>query len=195
MAIVSSDPLSLGQTLGTLLTAVIDAQAQAARATVEFIEEVGIVDDNSEAGSSRDLRHVEFKYKKLDENFESNEFVLELPLLSMVDIPLLAVKTATFKFNYQITKTTKPSDSDSTPKASSSNTLAAKPTSRLTLYKARPALLEGAIRKKSFATETEEKGGLDITVEVEKAALPVGLDRILEILELAATETKASDEA
>ena len=44
------------------------------------------------------------------------------------------------------------------------------------------------------SSTAKETGGLDVTIELEKAPLPVGIDRILDMLELAATESKADDE-
>mgnify|MGYP004003558717 FL=1 len=120
MNIVDSIPLSLGETIGSLMTSIIDAQAQAARATVEFIEDVGTVEGSSDLDSVHELRSVSFKYKKFDENFENKEFVVDIPLLSMVDIPLVSIKNAKFSFNYQITQTTKENQSASPAKSASS---------------------------------------------------------------------------
>lgn len=206
MSITDSIPLSLGETIGSLMTSVIDAQAQAARATVDFIEDVGTEAGSGDLGAVHDLRTLSFKYKKLDENFESKDFVLEIPLLSMVDIPMVAVKSAKFSFNYQITKTTPQNDQaqahedlDSEEKANP--TIDNKKKS--TLPMARAPRIEGRFKpvKKDnstpsqVSTSAQETGGLDVTIEFEKASMPVGIDRILEALELASAEKKVDDKS
>ena len=204
MNIVDSIPLSLGETIGSLMTSIIDAQAQAARATVEFIEDVGTVEVSSDLDSVHELRSVSFKYKKFDENFENKEFVVDIPLLSMVDIPLVSIKNAKFSFNYQITQTTKENQSASPAKSASS----ASGSKKVVLGKmmkplpiTKSASIIGKFKKQpaksasssNTSTSAQETGGLDVTIELEKVPLPIGIDRILEILELAASENKVDE--
>lgn len=178
MAIVldASTPLSLAEILGSALTAVIDAQAQSARASVEFIKEVGLV-----AGSPDEqekLRTVLFRYRKLDENQLEADFQVEIPLLGMVDIPMVSVKSASFSFNYDISETA-PSEK---PAAPSTN----KFLSALTA----PARIKGRVSKGSQITSSE-KASLQVRVELEKSPMPIGIEKILDILEVAAAERKA----
>lgn len=197
MSIITSDPLSLSETLGAMLAAVIDAQAQAARATVDFIEAIGPVGNATDSTDARELRHVTFTYKKLDENFETKKFVLEIPLLSMVDIPLLTVKSAKFSFKYQITRSTKNPAVKSNPTSGTSSFAAGNlvgSAASLSMYAVIPVSLIGKVTKQTVSTQTEEKGGLDVVVEVEKAPLPVGIDKILEMLELAGSDKKIENE-
>lgn len=203
MSITDSIPLSLGETIGSLMTSVIDAQAQAARATVEFIEDVGTEAGSGDLGAVHDLRTLSFKYKKLDENFESKDYVLEVPLLSMVDIPMVAVKSAKFSFNYQITKTTPQNDKSLVHEDLSheGKTNPAMDNKKNTLPMARSPRIEGRFKPAKIdnstpsqvSTSAQETGGLDVTIEFEKAPMPVGIDRILEALELASTEGSVDD--
>jgi len=172
-----------------MLAAVIEAQRQSAEATVEFVEAVGLVEGGESA--PRDLRMVQFRYSKLDENRVSREFVLKVPLLGMVDIPLVTVKKATFSFSYDITETN-PSASK-TPSGSSVPGPGGAPSVKI----ARPAKITGRFIRQPVqpvpaaqaqAVESREHGALQVTVELEKAPLPVGIDRILSMLELAESE-------
>ena len=198
MSIIESIPLSLSETIGSLMTSLVDAQAQAARATVEFIEDIGTVEGSSELETLHELRTVAFKYRKFDENFENKEFQVEVPLLGMVDIPLIAVKNATFHFNYKITQTTKEESVPSNTPLSinnstraSNNLIVGKSIKALPI--ARPAKIVGKFEKKSSSSQASETGGLDVTIELEKAAMPVGLERILEMLENAAMESQMEE--
>ena len=198
MVVDLKTPLALAEVLGSLIASVIDAQAQAARATVEFIEEVGLKDAAGENGP-RDLRTVRFRYSKLDENQVMQPFVVEVPLLGLVDIPMISVSKATFSFTYDVTSTapTKPS----TPAAPAGGVVApsaAQPSiASVALAKiAQPALIKGRFTRVQPPPGTgtgtappQERGGLRVTVELEKAPVPVGVERVLDILELAATES------
>ncbi len=179
-----SIPLAFGDILGSLINSIIDGQAQAARATVEFIREVGTIEGDTELDGAHKLRNIQFNYRKLDENSEPKEFTLEVPLLAMVEIPLINVKSAKLSFQYDIL-TTKEIKEDTT--VSSSGSSGAAPAKKWFLPFKKPAVIKGRV-KKSPNTKTTEEGGLTVEVELEKAALPVGLDRIIDMLELAATD-------
>ncbi len=116
----------------------------------------------------------------------------------MVDIPLIAVKNATFHFNYKITQTTKEETTPSNSPLSinnstraSNNLIVGKSIKALPI--AKPAKIVGKFEKKSSSSQANETGGLDVTIELEKAEMPVGLERILEMLENAAMESQAEE--
>lgn len=184
MAIIidRSTPLTLADTLGAVLTSIIDAQAQCARATVEFIKDVGLRDDGTNTGQEQ-LRTVQFTYRKLDENTELNIFQVEIPLLGMVDIPMISVKKATVSFEYDITGTTPPKKAAADPN-----------TAPFKKFRLDTAVIRGRVARPSRgpagAAETRESAGLKVSVELEKADMPVGLERIIDMLELASNETK-----
>ena len=115
----------------------------------------------------------------------------------MVDIPLLTVKSAKFSFKYQITRSTKNPAVKSNPTSGTSSVAAGNlvgSAASLSRYEVIPVSLIGKVTKQTVSTQTEEKGGLDVVVEVEKAPLPVGIDKILEMLELAGSDKKIENE-
>ena len=193
MAIIdASVPRSFGEILGGLMGAVIDAQAQSARATIDFIEEVGTLEGSVDSDVVHELRNISFNYIKNDENGLPAKYTLELPLLSLVEIPAINVKTAKFSFFYDVTDT---KDTEIEEKA----TIAA-PTDtekgvdlkamRKRLGVKKPIRIVGRVNKETNTTSHIEKNaGIKVDVEFEKSSLPVGLDRILDMLELSATET------
>lgn len=175
MAIVISRdvPVTLAQTIGSILTSLVDAQAQSARTTVDFINDVGFVTDP--ADKTERLRTVQFKYQKLDENGQRNEFLVELPLLGMVEIPMISIRKARVEFDYQITSTAVEPGSSTAPVG--------------TLKRIERAVFKGTVPRQS-APNVTEKGSLKVVIEIERADLPVALEKTLGILELAAAESK-----
>lgn len=163
--------------MGAVMRAVIEAQIQAAESTVEFVEGVGFSDPGE---APHRLRMVQFKYSKLDENQTENEFVAEIPLLGMVDIPVISVKRAKFSFNYEVTQTGV--ETHSGPRIP-------------TRLPASRSYIMGRVAKepRTSSQEKHERADLHIEVELEKSPLPASLDQVMDILELAAKEDKVDE--
>ncbi len=172
------DPLTsvtLGQAVGNIMSALVDAQAEAARTTVEFIDQVGFLPPTA-PGAAPALRTVEFVYRKLDENSQEAAFQVSLPLLGMVDIPLIAIRRATIDLEFEMTSV------EAAPQQSGSKPIL--PGLRRQVFKGR--VLSGR-------RTTDERASIKISVELEKADLPPGLARSLDILEVAAKERIAPE--
>jgi hypothetical protein len=166
-------PVTLAQTLGSILTSLVEAQAQSARTTVEFVNEVGFVTDPVDA--TERVRMVQFRYHKLDENGVRSEFQVEIPLLGMMEIPLISIQRARIEFDYNVTSTGVPPASE-TPVFGPFKPLTG-------------AIIKGTIAPRS-STEGSERASLKVTVEIERAGLPIGLERTLNMLEVATSEEK-----
>lgn len=164
--------LTLGQAVGNIISGLVDAQARAAQTTVEFIDEVGFLPPSA-PGAAPALRTVSFTYRKRDENDEESEFEVTLPLLGMVDIPLIAIKRATIDLEFEVSSVEE-------EKTASSD--------RPTFFGRRTPVVKGSVLSGRRAPDA--RGTIKISVEVEKADLPPGLARSLDILEIAATEKK-----
>jgi hypothetical protein len=170
MTITAVEALELGQLLGSLLGSVVQAQAESARATVEFIEDVGF---ETVAGSEH-LRTVRIRYQKKNESNEQSEFEVELPLLSLVNVPSLAVKQAKLTFSYDVVTATE-GGSSGPSKIGSSGVLAAR--------------LKGFIRPQSSAPGASRRTtAIDLEVTLEQQELPLGVERLFDLAELGITE-------
>jgi uncharacterized protein DUF2589 len=169
LVIDPATPLTLGQIVGEILSALVQAQARAAQTTVEFIDSVGFKPGSGTDAAS--LRTVQFKYQKPDENQTPAEFVVEIPLLGMVDIPLICIKNATLKLDYEVSTAAETEVQDAGGK------------------RTKIAQLKGRVL--SGRTSPSERATISVSVDVAKADLPPGLARALDILEVAAKETKA----
>lgn len=174
MAVIDAfEPRDFSEVLGAMLTGVLDAQAKATRATIDFINEVGLEAAPGAATGASKLRTVTFAYRKLDESQTEGDFVLEVPLLSLVQIPMVSVKTAKLEFSYDVHRVEEPkADGASTAK------------------KTMPRLF-GKVPKRvasSALVRAEDNAGLKVTIELDRGTAPVGLDRLLDILEVAAAD-------
>ncbi|WP_245671588.1 DUF2589 domain-containing protein [Nocardia amamiensis] len=163
MAIQRVEPLKLGDLLGSLMGAVVDAQAQAARASIEFVRDVGLISEQP-SGTER-LRTVSLRYRKRDENGALADFEVEVPLLAMVNVPSLAVKEASFSMAYDVV----------TVKAASDTT--------------KRSVMTGVIRKKTAASDRKTTTmSVDVEVTIAQEATPIGVERLFDLAELGITE-------
>ncbi|HEX9864313.1 MAG TPA: DUF2589 domain-containing protein [Acidimicrobiia bacterium] len=174
MAIQRMEALQLGELLGSLLSSVVEAQEQSARATVDFVDEVGFED----TAAGRQMRTVTLRYTKRDEDDQPATFEVVVPLLSMVNIPSLAVKEAKLSFSYDVV-TSEAGDT----RASGSSTTAAP---------LKPALLKGYVKRRTDTTATEKRTtSIDVDVTLEQQAMPIGVERLFDLAELGITERPA----
>lgn len=90
------------QIIGAPLMAIVQGQTQAAQATAEFIERVGFEPVAGTPGMGN-LRMVVFTYQKPGADGIPITFRAEVPILSLVPIPAIQVKSANFEFNVKIT--------------------------------------------------------------------------------------------
>jgi hypothetical protein len=90
------------QIIGAPLLAVVQGQTQAAQATAEFIERVGFEPVEGKEGMGN-MRMVVFSYQKPGPDGVPQTYRAEVPLLSLIPIPAIQVKSADFEFNLKIT--------------------------------------------------------------------------------------------
>ena len=184
MPITSVEALQLSQLLGALLSSVVDAQAQAARSTVEFVESVGF--ETTPDGER--LRNVKIRYFKKDENDERSEFEVEVPLLALVSVPSLAVKQAKLTFSYDVVTATE------TPGTSGSGTTGTGGVASAGL-KLPIARITGFVRRSPAATPESERRttAVDLEVTLEQQEMPIGIERLFDLAELGITERPAPE--
>ncbi len=99
-------PLGLDQIIGASLAAVVQGETHAARATTEFLEQVGFTkpdDPPTTTGNSHQhhfgsLRMVAFHYRRPGKDGRPETVEVQVPLLSLVPIPMQHIKEATLDF-------------------------------------------------------------------------------------------------
>lgn len=183
MPITSVEALELSRLLGTLMASVIDAQAQAARTTVDFVESIGF--ETPATGEQR-LRTVSLRYFKKDENGQRAEFEVEVPLLALVNVPNLAVREAKLSFSYDVvTATTTTTGGGTTPPAPD-GFLQKLPIARITGFVRRPPA-------PSAPGSEKRTTAIDLEVTLAQQEIPIGIERLFDLAELGITERRAED--
>lgn len=100
---------SLYELVGAPLMALVDAESQAAKATANFIKEMGFKEESSTGDQDApeafgrevdfgDLRMVTFRSQKRMADGSQRSFKVEVPLLSLLPIPALQIKDAELEF-------------------------------------------------------------------------------------------------
>jgi hypothetical protein len=184
MAVRQVEILELGQLLGSLLRSIIEAQEQSARATVEFIEAVGLVTTDESGESTSALRTVTMRYRKRDANGVLSEFEVEVPVLTLVNPPTLTVAEATLKFGYEVLAAER-----SVP------TTSLRDTQEDVIAVEHPIRLRGIVRSSPStdkSTEARTSFAVDVNVVVRQDPTPVGVQRLFNLAELGIRERPGS---
>lgn len=184
-------PVDFSMVLGAILRSVLDAQAQAAQTTLEFIYDVGL---NSSSGvgeeqSAPALRTVRFAYRKLDESGVSDaDFELEVPLLGMMQIPMISMKSVTVDFEYDVSHLR---DAKRSERVKSTKAVGV-----LESIAPRSAALHGSVGRRPAThsdLQLKSNAGLKVSIELDRGENPIGVERLLDILELAASDSKSKE--
>jgi Protein of unknown function (DUF2589) len=183
MPIRQVEVLELGELLGSLLRSIVAAQEQSSRATVEFIDAVGLVTTAQDGEEVTALRTVALRYRKRDANGALTDFEVEVPLLSLVNPPALSVAEATLTFAYEVLSTEPAGD---TPVA------LGEPIGPLPI--GRPVKLRGVVRSPTSTggpTEARTSFAVDVNVVVRQEPTPIGVQRLFNLAELGIQERPA----
>jgi hypothetical protein len=187
--------LPLQDILGAPISALVQAEAQASRTALDFIEQVGFVrpadaPPGADALDVGTLRMVEFGYSKLDAEGNPAQFVARIPLLALFPIPGLRVKLATLSFTAKITdvftETTSQTASGETGGEGTGGTTT--PDSFLT----RPQVgFRGSIVS-STGTQGTTTSSYDLNIKVELEQTPVspGMAKLQSMLDLAIDDSQ-----
>lgn len=81
--------------IGGPLNAAVTAQANASLSTVNFIKEVGFDDDG-------EIKMVDFSYKKTNEDNTTEDVVIKVPFVSVLNIPSLRIEVVDIDFNVKL---------------------------------------------------------------------------------------------
>ncbi len=197
-AVTELRQIPFSQLIGAPLKAAVEAQALAAQSTIEFIEKVGFVkssgddldllfSDPSADAKAGQLRNVTFKYKKKDENDESTDFSLTVPLLSITPIPYLRIDEMTIDFSAKLTdavqrKTVK--EFSLTADVEGGYSAAWSP------FKLEFRVSSTYNTKSAKQSSQKREYRIDINVRAVSDEMPSGLSKMLDILEDAIEDKK-----
>jgi len=190
--------LPLEYMLASPLTAVIKAQALAAKTTIDFIESVGLEED----GTTLKVRSVDFSYTQpvADPNTPGstlfNTATLTVPLLSIVPIPYIRVSDLNVRFTFKIRDTmslSTKSEITGTAGFSSETTASGKfggglvggllgsPSGQLE-QKTTVTMDVSASHERTRKSSTDRTAEFSMTMNAVQDEIPEGLARVLGIL-------------
>jgi hypothetical protein len=96
------DSLELHQFIGSLLTALVKAETMAAAETLKFLIGVGYEKEGENNLQGSKVRMVTFEYNQTDEQGLINTKTIQIPLLSLVTIPILKIDEAELDFEVEV---------------------------------------------------------------------------------------------
>jgi hypothetical protein len=175
--------------IGGPLQAAVSAQHAASMSQVDFIKEVGFIQEGSGSTAVNKLRYVDFTYKKVAPNpaFDPTKAVsatnsptqevnvaISVPFLSMLTIPALRIDEVTIDFNAKLT-------SAETSNASSEFAGSAEISARV--WRVNFKASASYKRTTSSTSTTERTYNLNVHVRAVNDEMPAGLERIFNILE------------
>lgn len=169
--------IPFGAIIGGPLSACIDAQAKAAKTTWEFIQQVGLQENED---GSKDAVYVNFQYRR-----NGRITTLSLPLLTIVPIPYLTIKNIDIQFKASISASASSVTSVQTVEESNfSSKLKAK--AYWGFGSAEMEMSGGISSKKDSKATQESKYSVEYTMDVHVQAgqddMPAGMAKVLELL-------------
>lgn len=163
--------LPMASLIGAPLQAACNAQLQLANATANFVRTVGL----DESGKS--TRTVDFKYEQVKEDGTTQKMNVEVPLLSIVKIPSLAINTVNITFDMEVKAAEESKESDS-----KSGSLDAEASLGFACFKAKVSI-KGSIsshRENTRKTDTSAKYHIELVAKDD--GMTEGLSRVLDII-------------
>ena len=170
--------IPFGSIIGAPLSACIEAQANAAKTSWEFIRDVGLVD--TEDGKGKQAIYVNFEFRK-----NGRSTTLSVPLLTIVPIPYLAIKDINIAFKASISAS---SSASTTVKKSLEvgASMKASASTNLGFFKGSMEMSASVSSKKDSTSTRDSKYSVEYTMDVSVSAgqddMPAGMAKVLEIL-------------
>ena len=190
--------LPLFEIIGAPLVAVVQAETQAMRATVEYIQRVGFSEPGDSAKDNfGKLRMAEFRYVKPDASGMPAEFLAQVPVLSLVPIPGVRVKTAKISFAAKITDVYSEETGSGSASKSISRDSEVVASARLGQW-LKPTITQfrGSLAPAPRKTTDQVRGSYELNIEIELEQMPIapGLEKLLHTLDQAISDEERAKE-
>jgi hypothetical protein len=176
-------PKYISDLLGAPMAAVVQAEAIAAKATADFIQDVGFI--KSSTASDEDfgtVRNITFTYNRVEADGNSRMTSISVPLLTVIPIPSLKVAEAEIEFDLAL------SQPDSDTKGGEKTSLK----DRLLSQRYDALRLKGIIGKKAVPnspnTTQAATANMNVKIRLAQAEPTIGMVQLLTILDNANKE-------
>lgn len=176
-------PRYISELLGAPMAAVIQAEAIAAKATANFIKEVGFMKatDASDPDFGA-VRTITFSYQRINADGITQTATLAIPLLTIIPIPSLQVAEAEIEFDLALTQ-----PEVTTKSASNTGSL------DKTFLNSNDVRLRAIFGKKPSANPnapaSSATANMNVKIKLAQADLAVGMIQLLNILDSSNKET------
>lgn len=172
VATSSLQSLPFGNIIGGPLVACVEAQAQAARTSWEFIQNVGLYTE----GEEKKTVNVSFQFIK-----EGRMAQVTVPLLTIVPIPYIAINSIDINFKANIS-----ASAASTETENSSSSVDTSVSASASCFWARGSMNASYSSKKDSSATKDSKYSVEYTMDVAVHAgqdsMPAGMAKVLEML-------------
>jgi hypothetical protein len=171
--------------IGAPLNAAIEAQAESAQVTIDFIQKVGFVPPATTPGTTTsyqwgDVRQVTFKYRKVSATGALIDASLEVPVLSIVPIPFIRIEEVNIDFTAKINEV----ETEATNTALSVGVEAEGAySSWLSPVRVSFKASMSYNRNTASTSKFEKEYQMRVTVRATQDDMPAGLSKVLQILE------------
>jgi len=193
--------LPFSHLIGSPLTAAIEAQSLAAKATVDFINAVGFKQLSTEdpmfgTGKNSDVgevRNIVFKYSSTNPDGSAKEATLTVPILSILPIPYIRIESMNIDFTANISETIEYATSKQTDLKGEAEIGA-----KFLFWSPIKVGLKGSISSSKTSTSSSKyktEYTMGIHVSAVQDAMPSGLSKILNILENSAIQNTVISDA
>ena len=180
--------LPMDELIGAPLKAACDAQVLLAKASTDFIRNVGL--EQSKDGNALTARTVDFSFNRPREGGAAGEteaVKLEVPLLAIINTPALSVKEVNVDFTMEVKSSF--SEHDSSEKTGS---LDASVKAGWGPFSAE-VKVHGSVTSKSDHTRASDNSAkYDVKVVARDEGMPEGLRRVLDMLNQSIAPMQAS---
>lgn len=172
VATASLQSLPFGNIIGGPLVACVEAQAQAARTSWEFIQNVGLYTE----GEEKKTVNVSFQFIK-----DGRMAQVTVPLLTIVPIPYIAINSIDVNFKASISASAASTETENSSSAANVNTSASGG-----CVWARAKMNASYSSKKDSSATKDSKYSVEYTMDVAVHAgqdnMPAGMAKVLEML-------------
>lgn len=174
--------IPFGNLIGGPLIAAVQAQAQAAETSIEFIERVGF--DPAPSGSTvRPVKNVTFQYVKTAEDGTDRNFNLTVPILAILPIPYLRIDELNIDFTAKLNDMI-----EATTTASSNFGISGSASVGWGWGRASIRASYSSSHKSTSTSKSSAEYTMNVKLRAVQAEVPGGLAKILDIMEAVITE-------
>lgn len=177
--------------IGSPLRAMVEAQALAAKSTIQFIQQVGFKQGDAaptaDGADIGEVRNVTFQYKRRDDaTNQVRDFSLTVPILSIVPIPYIRVEEGTIDFTAKIVDVETENVNTS---LSAGATVAGRYGNFLSPVKVGFKASFSYNRNTTSTSRFEKEYQMHVTVRAVQDDIPAGLAKVLNMLEASIRES------